>query len=92
MEVPGIESQNQIVMEIVLLVLGLLLIGSIVIGYIEFIYMDFIVEIKSISTPYYHIGLSFTEHTTTDPEYIEQELIIGLFFVNILVIFYKEKN
>lgn len=76
----------------ILLVLGLLLIGSIVIGYIGFMYIDVVIEMKQLSTPYYHIGLSFTEHTTEDPEYIEQELIIGLFFVNILVIFYKEKN
>lgn len=66
--------------------------GSFIIGYIEFIEMDFIIEIKSISTPYYHIGLSFIEHTTTDPEYIEQELIIGLFLFNIIIVFYKEKN
>lgn len=92
MEVPGIESQNQIVMDSILLVLGLLLIGSFVIGYIGFIYMDVVIEIKQLSTPYYHVGISFTEHLTKSPEYIEQELIIGLFFVNILVIFYKEKN
>lgn len=79
-------------MDSILLVLGLLLIGSFVIGYIEFIEMDFVIEMKHLSTPYYHIGLSFTEHTTEDPDYIEQELIIGLFLVNILVIFYKEKN
>lgn len=79
-------------MEIVLLILAVLLIGSFVIGYIGFIYMDVVIEMKHLSNPYYHIGISFTEHSTTDPEYIEQELIIGLFFVNILVIFYKEKN
>jgi len=79
-------------MDSVLLILGLLLIGSFIIGYIGFIEMDFVIEFKSISTPYFHIGLSFTEHTTEDPEYIEQELVIGLFIVNILVIFYKEKN
>ena len=79
-------------MDSVLLILGLLLIGSFVIGYIGFIYMDFVIEFKSPSTPYYYIGMSFTEHTTEDPEYIEQELILGLFFINILVIFYKEKN
>jgi hypothetical protein len=55
-------------------------------------YIDVVIEMKQLSTPYYHIGLSFTEHTTEDPEYIEQELVIGLFIVNILVIFYKEKN
>ena len=79
-------------MDSVLLILGLLLIGSFVIGYIGFIEMDFVIEFKSPSTPYFHIGLSFTEHSTEDPEYIEQELVIGLFIVNILVIFYKEKN
>lgn len=79
-------------MNSILLIVGLLLIGSFIIGYIEFMYIDVVIEMKQLSTPYYHIGLSFTEHTTEDPEYIEQELVIGLFIVNILVIFYKEKN
>jgi hypothetical protein len=79
-------------MDSVLLILGLLLIGSFIIGYIGFIEMDFVIEFKSFSNPYFHIGLSFTEHSTEDPDYIEQELVIGLFIVNILVIFYKEKN
>lgn len=74
------------------MMLGIFLIGSFIIGIIGFIEMDFVIEMKSLSTPYFHIGLSFTEHTTEDPDYIEQELIIGLFLVNILIIFYKEKN
>lgn len=79
-------------MENVLLILAILLIGSFVIGYMGYIEMDFVIEFKSPSNPYFHIGMSFTEHTTEDPDYIEQELVIGLLFVNILVIFYKEKN
>lgn len=54
--------------------------------------IDFILEFKSFSNPYYVVGISFMEHSTEDPEYIEQELMIGLFFINVILVFYKEKN
>jgi len=74
------------------LIIGLLLVMSVLIGLKGFIEIDFILEFKSFSHGYFHLGLSFNEHSTEDPEFIEQELIIGLFFVNIIVVFYKEKN
>jgi hypothetical protein len=70
----------------------LLLVMSIGIGVNRFIEIDIMLEFKSFSHGYFHLGLSFNEHDTEDPEFIEQEIIIGLFFVNIIAVFYKEKN
>ena len=69
-----------------------MVIMSIGFGVSRYEVIDFILEFKSFSNPYYNVGISFTEHTTEDPEYIEQELIVGLFFVNVILVFYKEKN
>lgn len=63
---------------------------SLVVGRIDSLYIDISLEIKYLSNPYYEIGLSFREHGTEDPEYIEQEFIIGLFFINFVFTFYKE--
>ena len=72
----------------ILLILGM----SFTIGFIGFEEIDFIIDVKYYSHPYYHLGISFVEHSAEDEGYIEQELIIGLFFINIVFVFYKEKN
>jgi len=70
----------------------ILLLMSLVIGISGFIELDIILEFKRFSHGYFHLGLSFNEHSTEDPDFIEQELVIGLFFINIIVVFYKENN
>lgn len=46
-------------------------------------------EINMLSSPYYHFGISFFgEHHSKN--IIQEKLIIGLVFVNIVIIFYKE--
>ena len=72
--------------------IGFLLIASFIIGIRKFIEMDFVFGFKDFTNPYFHIGLSFNEYETDDPNYIEQELVIGLFIISIMVIFYKEKE
>lgn len=72
--------------------IGFLLIASFIIGIRKFIEMDFVIGFKDFTNPYFHIGLSFNEYETDDPNYIEQELVIGLFIISIMVIFYKEKE
>jgi hypothetical protein len=59
-----------------------LLIIALVIGFNKFIALDVIFEVNDFSTPYYSFGISFikSEH---------QELIIGLVFVNVVLVFYK---
>ena len=76
----------------VILFIALTIIISVIVGLRRFIEMDFIIGVKDLSSPYFNIGVSFEEHGTDDPDYIEQELIIGLFFINIIFVFYKEKE
>jgi hypothetical protein len=72
--------------------IGFLLVCSFIIGIWKFIEMDFVIGFKDFTNPYFHIGLSFNEYSTEDDEYIEQELVIGLFIISIMVVFYKEKD
>jgi hypothetical protein len=45
-------------------------------------------EFKLFSNPYYNIGISFIAYP--EPDHIEEEFTIGLFFVNFVIVFYKE--
>lgn len=74
------------------LFIGFMLITSFIIGIRKFIEMDFILAFKDFTNPYFNIGLSFNEYDTEDLDYIEQELVIGLFIISIMVVFYKEKD
>lgn len=70
---------------------GFVYISSVVIGWINALAIDFLLVIKHLSNPYHHIGISFMEHDTEDPEFIEQEVILGLFFIEFVIVFYKQK-
>ena len=84
---------NKLKQEIMIYIfIGFLLLCSFIVGIWKFIEMDFIIGFKDFTNPYFHIGLSFNEYTTEDPEFIEQELVIGLFIISIMVVFYKEKD
>lgn len=48
-------------------------------------------EINMLSSPYYHFGISFFgEHHSKN--IIQEKLIIGLVFINLVIVFYKENN
>jgi len=53
---------------------------------------EFKLEIKDFSSLYYVIGVFFVEHATEDPEYVEQEFTIALYFVTFVFIFYKRRE
>lgn len=57
-------------------------------GYSDYKQVDYVLEIKKLSIPYYKVGISFEEIIRED-DVTQQELCIGLFFVHIVVIFYK---
>ena len=50
-----------------------------------------VLEIKKLSNAYYSLGISFNDAPSQDEHIEVQELIVGLFFINIVLIFYKEK-
>lgn len=77
-------------MESVLVFMFLMSIVSVVYGIKGSVAIDVIFEIKSYNNPFYYIGMSFIE--IEEEEYMRQEFVIGLFFINILMIVYKEKD
>jgi hypothetical protein len=87
LDIPYIERYFMV--SLLLFVIAMMVI-SLVFGRIGSLYIDISLEIKYYSNPYYELGLSFREHSTEDPDYIEQEFIIGLFFINFVFTFYKE--
>jgi hypothetical protein len=48
---------------------------------------DVLLEFKLLSNPYYNIGMSFIAYPEED--HVEEEFTIGLFFVNLVIVFYK---
>lgn len=73
---------------IVVYCLLFLLILSIVCGVIGSLEIEFGIEINRLNSPFYKIGISSERYTLTDGS-TEDEIVIGLFFVNIIIVFYK---
>lgn len=74
-----------------IIIIAILLVISLVVGFSGFLEMDFVIEIKRLSNAYYSLGLSFNDVPSPNENIEVQELVIGLFFVNFVFIFYKEK-
>jgi hypothetical protein len=77
-------------MESVLVFMVLMSIVSVVYGIKGSVKIDVIFELKSYNNPFYYIGMSFIE--MEEDEYMRQEFVIGMFFINIITVFYKEKD
>ena len=73
---------------IVVYCLLFLLILSIICGTIGSMEITFALEINKLNSPFYKVGLSSERYTLTDGS-TEDEIVIGLFFVNISIVFYK---
>jgi hypothetical protein len=81
---------NAMFMNSFLVFMLLMAIISVVYGIKDSVEIDVIFEIKRYDNPFYYIGMSFNE--IEEDEYMRQEFVIGLFFINILMISYKEKD
>jgi hypothetical protein len=76
---------------IVVYCLLFLLILSIVCGIIGSLEITFALEVNTLNTPFYKIGI-FSERYTLDDGSSEDEIVIGLFFVNISIVFWKNST
>lgn len=74
-------------MVVVLLFLGMMSVIALVNGFYKNGGFDVLLEFKLLSNPYYNIGVSFVAYTAD--EHMEEEFTIGLFFINIVIVFYK---
>ena len=77
------------IIPILLILLVTFISYPLVLGYRKAMYVDFILEVKNFSSHYYTVGIHFIEHSTEDPEYVEQEFSIALFLFTITLVFYK---
>ena len=68
-----------------------LLILSIVCGLIGSLEITFALELNRLNSPFYKIGM-FSERYTLEDGSSEDEIVIGLFFVNISIVFWKEAS
>jgi hypothetical protein len=76
-----------IVVYCLLFLLGL----SLICGFIGSLEITFDLEINTLNTPFYKIGI-FSERYTLEDGSSEDEIVIGLFFVNISIVFWKNSN
>ena len=74
--------------ETFLFFVGFLIMLALAYGFYEYEELTFIFEAKVYDNPYYCIGLSFNKYILEDGS-VEEELILGLFFVNIILVFWK---
>lgn len=75
---------------VVLVILALLII-SLVYGFINNLGIDVVFEINQFSSPYHHLGISFFGEDD-DRGYLAEKLVIGLVFVNVVIVFYKHHD
>lgn len=73
------------------IILGALLVIAVIAGAIGSMEITIGFEFNLLNSPFYKIGLFSTRHSLEDGTY-EHELTIGLFFVNIVLVFWKEEK
>ena len=78
-------------MSVLMLSVVVLLVISFISGWIKSDEMTLALEINTLSSPFFKIGL-FSQRYTLDDGSVEDEIVIGLFFVNVTIIFWKEDS
>ena len=72
---------------VLLLVLGITILIPLIKGFSNHQGFDILLEFKLYSNPYFNIGISFVAYPEED--YLVEEFTIGLFFFNLVIVFYK---
>jgi hypothetical protein len=72
----------------ILYILGFLVSLALVMGYIGAEEISFGLEINTLQTPFYKLGITSQRFILEDGT-SEDELVIGLFFINIVIVFWK---
>lgn len=69
----------------------ILLVISIVYAFINSSELTFGLELNTLTSPFYKLGLFFQRYSLEDGT-VEDELTIGLFFINIVIVAWKENE
>jgi len=78
-------------MSVLMLSIGVLLVIALVSGWVKSDEVTFGLEINTLKSPFFKLGL-FSERFTLDDGSVEDELVIGLFFINVVIVFWKDNN
>ena len=73
------------------IIAALLIVTSLVHGFSRYNAIDFALEINLFKSPYFLIGLSYTEFNLDDGS-IERELRLGFFFINVCIVFWIDNE
>ena len=73
---------------IVIYALLVLLFISLIAGYIGSVEMTIGLELNTLMSPFFKIGLYSQRYTLEDGS-VEDEIVIGLFFINVVMVFWK---
>jgi hypothetical protein len=77
-----------------MLIIGILIVVLVIIsliyGYSDVVNIQVIIEVNDLSTPYHHLGVSFFGEY--ENEQLVEQLIIGMIFFNVVIVFYKQKE
>lgn len=76
---------------IVLYVLLFLFVVSVISGYIGSDEATIALELNTLRSPFFKIGMH-SQRFTLEDDSIEDEIVIGLFFVNIVIVFWKSNE
>ena len=77
--------------------IGIVFIVSFISGIYKFNSLEVGIELNSCNSPYCHIGISFDRQELMNEDGLDtglylEELILGMFFINIIFKFYKKKE
>lgn len=75
-------------MDVVFYVIGALVLISFIAGFVGSNEMTIALEINTLNTPFFKIGI-FSQRYELEDGNSEDEIIIGLFLINIVVVFWK---
>lgn len=73
---------------VIIYVFLFLFVLSIVCGFIGSVEMTIGIELNTLRSPFFKIGL-FSQRYTLEDGSVEDEIVIGLFFVNVVMVFWK---
>lgn len=73
------------------LIIGFLVALAFVFGFYGSQEFTFAIEINSFRTPFYKLGITSQRYILEDGS-VEDEIVIGLFFLNIVFVFWKEMD
>ena len=68
-----------------------ILVLALVMGYIGCSQIDISFELNTFQSPFYKLGI-FSDRHSLDDGSIEDEVIVGLFFANIIIVFWKPND